>query len=105
MQLYLLLLPVLYLFVSYISIYKMNTIYSSVLRMVMGGLLILIVAIINLTVPPVAWWEFAVIVMLVGNVEITAFKYSKGDQKGVSLLNMMTLLIFVISTILTFVLY
>ncbi|MDY5060795.1 membrane stabilizing protein MspA [Staphylococcus simulans] len=105
MQLYLLLLPVLYLFVSYISIYKMNTIYSSVLRMVMGGLLILIVAMINLTVPPVAWWEFAVIVMLVGNVEITAFKYSKGDQKGVSLLNMMTLLIFVISTILTFVLY
>lgn len=105
MQLYLLLLPVLYLFVSYISIYKMNTIYSSVLRMVMGGLLILIVAMINLTVPPLAWWEFAVIVMLVGNVEITAFKYSKGDQKGVSLLNMMTLLIFVISTILTFVLY
>ena len=40
MQLYLLLLPVLYLFVSYISIYKMNTIYSSVLRMVMGGLLL-----------------------------------------------------------------
>ncbi|ERS94248.1 membrane stabilizing protein MspA [Staphylococcus simulans] len=105
MQLYLLLLPVLYLFVSYISIYKMNTIYSSVLRMVMGGLLILIVAMINLTVPPVAWWEFAVIVMLVGNVEITAFKYSKGDQKGVFLLNVMTLLIFVVSTILTFVLY
>ncbi|UXR53199.1 membrane stabilizing protein MspA [Staphylococcus simulans] len=105
MQLYLLLLPVLYLFVSYISIYKMNTIYSSVLRMVMGGLLILIVAMINLTVTPVAWWEFAVIVMLVGNVEITAFKYSKGDQKGVFLLNVMTLLIFVISTILTFVLY
>ncbi|PTJ24570.1 membrane stabilizing protein MspA [Staphylococcus simulans] len=105
MQLYLLLLPVLYLFVSYISIYKMNTIYSSVLRMVMGGLLILIVAMINLTVPPVAWWEFAVIVMLVGNVEITAFKYSKSDQKGVFLLNVMTLLIFVISTILTFVLY
>lgn len=105
MQLYLLLLPVLYLFVSYISIYKMNTIYSSVLRMVMGGLLILIVAMINLTVPPVAWWECAVIVMLVGNVEITAFKYSKGDQKGVFLLNVMTLLIFVISTILTFVLY
>ncbi len=73
--------------------------------MVMGGLLILIVAMINLTVPPVAWWEFAVIVMLVGNVEITAFKYSKGDQKGVFLLNVMTLFIFIISTILTFVLY
>ncbi|AMY06502.1 hypothetical protein CD149_03500 [Staphylococcus condimenti] len=105
MQLYLILLPVLYLFVSYISIFKMNTIYASILRMIMGVLLILVVAMSNLSAPLVAWWEFAVIVMLVGNVEITAFKYSKGDKKGVSILNMMTLFIFVISVILTLVVY
>ncbi|ANZ32745.1 membrane stabilizing protein MspA [Staphylococcus carnosus] len=105
MQLYLILLPVLYLFVSYISIFKMNTIYASILRMIMGVLLILVVAMSNLSAPLVSWWEFAVIVMLVGNVEITAFKHSKGDKKGVSILNMMTLLIFVISVILTLVVY
>jgi len=83
----------------------MNTIYASILRMIMGVLLILVVAMSNLSAPLVAWWEFAVIVMLVGNVEITAFKYSKGDKKGVSILNMMTLFIFVISVILTLVVY
>lgn len=105
MQLYMLLLPVLYLFVSFISIYKMHSVFSSILRMVMGVLLILVAAMTSLTVPPAAWWEFAVIVMLVGNVEITAFKYTKGDKKGVSILNMMTLFIFVISVILTFIVY
>lgn len=105
MQLYLILLPILYLFVSYISIYKMNTIYSSILRLVMGILLIFIVALTNLSVSAMAWWEFAVIVMLVGNVEITAFKFSKGDQKGVSILNMLTLLILIISIVLTFIVY
>lgn len=105
MQLYLILLPILYLFVSYISIYKMNTIYSRILRLVMGILLIFIVALTNLSVPAMAWWEFAVIVMLVGNIEITAFKFSKGDQKGVSILNMLTLLILIISIVLTFIVY
>ncbi|AYU55870.1 membrane stabilizing protein MspA [Staphylococcus debuckii] len=105
MQLYLILLPVLYLFVSYISIFKMKTIYATILRIIMGVLLILVVAMSNLSAPAASWWEFAVIVMLVGNVEITAFKYSKGDKKGVSILNVMTLFIFVISVILTLVVY
>ena len=47
----------------------------------MGVLLILVVAMSNLSAPAASWWKFAVIVMLVGNVEITAFKYSKGDKK------------------------
>lgn len=71
----------------------------------MGVLLIFIVALTNLSVPAMAWWEFAVIVMLVGNIEITAFKFSKGDQKGVSILNMLTLLILIISIVLTFIVY
>ena len=83
----------------------MKTIYATILRIIMGVLLILVVAMSNLSAPPASWWEFAVIVMLVGNVEITAFKYSKGDKKGVSILNAMTLFIFVISVILTLVVY
>ena len=40
MQLYLILLPILYLVVSYISIYKMPTIFTRILRIIMGILLL-----------------------------------------------------------------
>ncbi|MGS0651372.1 membrane stabilizing protein MspA, partial [Staphylococcus arlettae] len=43
MQLYLVLLPILYLIVSYISIYKMNTIFTRILRIIMALLLLFVV--------------------------------------------------------------
>ncbi|MCE5038669.1 membrane stabilizing protein MspA [Staphylococcus auricularis] len=105
MQLYLILLPILYLIVSYISIFKMNTIFTIILRIIMSVLLLFVVALSTLPFPLVNWWVVVVLVLLVGNVEITNFKYIKQDKKGVNILNMISVIIFVIYLILTLVLY
>ena len=90
MKLYLILLPVLYLIVSYI---------------VMGILLLFVVALTTLQFPKENWWVFVVLLLLVGNVEVTGFKELKDDKKGVSILNILSLLLFVIFIILIFILY
>ncbi|UEX90571.1 membrane stabilizing protein MspA [Staphylococcus ratti] len=104
MLIYFLLLPLLYLIVSYLSIFKMNSKFASVLRIIMAVILIFVIA-TSLTYHLMnTWWLFVVLLLLIGNVETTAFKFSKNDAKGVSILNMMTVLIFIIYTILTIVL-
>ena len=45
MLLYLILLPILYLIVAYISIFKMRSIFTRILRIIMGVLLLFVVAI------------------------------------------------------------
>ncbi|WP_145361901.1 membrane stabilizing protein MspA, partial [Staphylococcus epidermidis] len=75
--LYLILLPLLYLIVSYISIFKMNSIFTRILRIIMGILLLFVVAITTKQFPSENWWVFIVLLLLVGNVEVTAFKTLK----------------------------
>lgn len=104
MKLYLILLPVLYLIVSYISIFKMHSVITRILRIVMGILLLFVVALTTLQFPKENWWVFVVLLLLVGNVEVTGFKELK-DDKGVSILNILSLLLFVIFIILIFILY
>ena len=48
MKLYLLLLPILYLIVSYISIFKMHSIITRILRIIMGVLLLFVLAVTTL---------------------------------------------------------
>lgn len=103
MLIYFLLLPLLYLIVSYLSIFKMNLRLSSILRIILAILLIIVIASSLAYHTFSTWWLFIVLLLLIGNVEITAFKHSKNDEKGVHILNMMTVLIFVIYIILTFV--
>ncbi|WP_203592832.1 membrane stabilizing protein MspA, partial [Staphylococcus aureus] len=55
--------------------------------------------------PKENWWVFIVLLLLVGNVEVTGFKMLKKDLKGVNILNLMSLFIFVIYFILTIVLF
>ena len=81
MQLYLIFLPVLYLIVSYISIFKMNTIITRILRIIMSLLLLFVVAITTLSFPAINWWVFIVLLLIIGNVEITAFKNGKKTKK------------------------
>ena len=104
MQLYLIFLPVLYLIVSYISIFKMNTIITRILRIIMSLLLLFVVAITTLSFPAINWWVFIVLLLIIGNVEITAFKTAK-RPKAVQILNIMSVILFVIYVILTLVLY
>ena len=73
MKLYLILLPVLYLIVSYISIFKMHSVITRILRIVMGILLLFVVALTTLQFPKENWWVFVVLLLLVGNVEVTGF--------------------------------
>lgn len=77
MKLYLILLPLLYLIVSYISIFKMNSIFTRILRIIMAVLLLFVVAITTMQFPNENWWVFIVLLLLVGNVEVTAFKSLK----------------------------
>ncbi|MDG0843612.1 membrane stabilizing protein MspA [Staphylococcus equorum] len=105
MQLYLIFLPILYLIVSYISIFKMPTVITRILRIIMALLLLFVVAITTLSFPATNWWVFIVLLLIVGNVEITAFKNGKKDPKAIQILNIITVILFVVYAILVLVLY
>ncbi|HDF6762523.1 TPA: membrane stabilizing protein MspA [Staphylococcus aureus] len=105
MQFYLILLAILYLIVSFISIFKMEVVFTRILRIIMGVLLLFVLALTTMSFPKENWWVFIVLLLLVGNVEVTGFKMLKKDLKGVNILNLMSLLIFVIYFILTIVLF
>lgn len=83
----------------------MNSIFTRILRIIMGVLLLFVVAITTLQFPAENWWVFIVLLLLVGNVEVTAFKSLKNDYKGVSILNILSIILFIIYIILTFVMY
>ena len=105
MQFYLILLAILYLIVSFISIFKMEVVFTRILRIIMGVLLLFVVALTTMSFPKENWWVFIVLLLLVGNVEVTGFKMLKKDLKGVNILNLMSLFIFVIYFILTIALF
>ncbi|HHO5766381.1 TPA: membrane stabilizing protein MspA [Staphylococcus aureus] len=105
MQFYLILLAILYLIVSFISIFKMEVVFTRILRIIMGVLLLFVLALTTMSFPKENWWVFIVLLLLVGNVEVTVFKMLKKDLKGVNILNLMSLFIFVIYFILTIVLF
>lgn len=104
MQFYLILLAILYLIVSFISIFKMEVVFTRILRIIMGVLLLFVLALTTMSFPKENWWVFIVLLLLVGNVEVTGFKMLK-RCKGVNILNLMSLFIFVIYFILTIVLF
>ncbi|HDT6337454.1 membrane stabilizing protein MspA [Staphylococcus aureus] len=105
MQFYLILLAILYLIVSFISIFKMEVVFTRILRIIMGVLLLFVLALTTMSFPKENWWVFIVLLLLVGNVEVIGFKMLKKDLKGVNILNLMSLFIFVIYFILTIVLF
>lgn len=105
MLVYLLLLPILYLAVGYITIFKMNTTFSRILRIIMAILLLFVCAFTTVYYNSSAWWAFVVLLMLVANVEVTGFKQLKKDQKGVAILNGITVMVGIIYIILAIVLY
>lgn len=105
MQFYLILLAILYLIVSFISIFKMEVVFTRILRIIMGVLLLFVLALTTMSFTKENWWVFIVLLLLVGNVEVTGFKMLKKDLKGVNILNLMSLFIFVIYFILTIVLF
>ena len=83
----------------------MNSIFTRILRIIMAVLLLFVVAITTMQFPNENWWVFIVLLLLVGNVEVTAFKSLKNDVKGVNILNILSIGLFVIYIILTLILY
>ena len=61
----------------------MKSMFVHILRLIMGILLLFVVAITTIQFPSENWWVFVVLLLLVGNVEVTAFKALKNDYKGV----------------------
>lgn len=69
MQFYLILLAILYLIVSFISIFKMEVVFTRILRIIMGVLLLFVLALTTMSFPKENWWVFIVLLLLVGNVK------------------------------------
>lgn len=55
----------------------MKSMFVHILRLIMGILLLFVVAITTIQFPSENWWVFVVLLLLVGNVEVTAFKALK----------------------------
>ena len=68
----------------------MKSMFVHILRIIMGILLLFVVAITTIQFPSENWWVFVVLLLLVG---------------GVSILNIISIIIFVIYIILTFTMY
>ena len=83
----------------------MHSIITRILRIIMGVLLLFVLAVTTLQFPLENWWVFIVLALLVGNVEVTAFKELKHDTKAVSILNILSVILFIIYVILTFIMY
>lgn len=83
----------------------MHSIITRILRIIMGVLLLFVLAVTTLQFPTENWWVFIVLALLVGNVEVTAFKELKHDTKAVSILNILSVILFIIYVILTFIMY
>ncbi len=81
MQFYLILLAILYLIVSFISIFKMEVVFTRILRIIMGVLLLFVLALTTMSFPKENWWVFIVLLLLVGNVKVTGFKMLKKDLR------------------------
>ncbi|GGI01095.1 MULTISPECIES: membrane stabilizing protein MspA [Mammaliicoccus] len=99
----LLLFTLIYLIISYLSIFQLHTMLTQALRFIMGLMLIVFLGSIVIGFATQIWWILAVLVCLVINIEITAFKYRIKDKKAVKLLNYMTIFILVIYVILLFI--
>ena len=66
--------------VSYCELYqyfKMKSMFVHILRIIMGILLLFVVAITTIQFPSENWWVFVVLLLLVGNVEVTLLKHLK----------------------------
>ncbi|MCJ0955444.1 MULTISPECIES: membrane stabilizing protein MspA [Mammaliicoccus] len=101
----LLLFTIIYLIISYLSIYQLHTMLTQALRFIMGLMLIVFLGSIVFSFAMQTWWILAVLVCLVINVEITAFKYRIKDQKAIQLLNYMSIFILIIFAILLFIVF
>lgn len=99
----LLLFTIIYLIISYLSIYQLHTMLTQALRFIMGLMLIVFLGSIVFGFAIQIWWIVAVLVCLVINIEITAFKYRINDKKATKLLNYMTIFILIIYVILLFI--
>ena len=76
MQFYLILLAILYLIVSFISIFKMEVVLLN-FENYYGCVVIIRLSINDDEFSKENWWVFIVLLLLVGNVEVTGFKMLK----------------------------
>jgi hypothetical protein len=94
-----------YLLVSYVSIYQYNVRMTRILRMILGISLLLFAFSILLGVTPTSWWAILLVLALVMNIEITSFKYKLHDDKGLLILNLFTLMLSVLIIVVSLFIY
>lgn len=94
-----------YLLVSYVSIYQYNVRMTRILRMILGISLLLFAFSILLRVTPTSWWAILLVLALVMNIEITSFKYKLHDDKGLLILNLFTLMLSVLIIVVSLFIY
>lgn len=94
-----------YLLVSYVSIYQYNIRMTRILRMILGISMLLFAFSILLRVTPTSWWAILLVLALVMNIEITSFKYKLHDDKGLLILNLFTLMLSVLIIVVSLFIY
>lgn len=105
MTLLLTLYLLIYLVVSYMTIYRFNLSITRILRMVFGIAILFFASSILMGVTPNSWWVLTLVLALVINIEITAFKFKRHDIKGLQILNTFTVMLTLLIIILTFYIY
>ncbi|UTH13998.1 membrane stabilizing protein MspA [Macrococcus equipercicus] len=85
-----------YLLVSYLSIYQYSIRLTRILRIILSIGLLLFSFSLLVGITATSWWVFLLVLALVINIEITAFKHRINDQKGVLILHIFTLMLTVL---------
>ncbi|KAA1039668.1 hypothetical protein ERX35_006225 [Macrococcus equipercicus] len=85
-----------YLLVSYLSIYQYSIPLTRILRIILSIGLLLFSFSLLVGITATSWWVFLLVLALVINIEITAFKHRINDQKGVLILHIFTLMLTVL---------
>lgn len=103
MSLLVILYLALYLIVSYLSIYRFNMKITQILRIIFGIGIFLFLTSAFMFLGFKGYLIISLVFFLIANVEITAFKHSRNDQKALLILNMFTVAITLLIIISSFV--
>lgn len=82
-----------YLVMSYTTIYRFTFPITMYLRIVFAFVLMLFAGTILIGVTTTSWWIVVLVLALIINIEILAFKHKIHDNKAVKILNIFTALL------------
>ncbi|WP_260846392.1 membrane stabilizing protein MspA, partial [Staphylococcus saprophyticus] len=80
----------------YITIFTIHTIITPIFPIIMPFLLLFLLPITTLSFPPINSSLFIIFLLLLPNLQITPFKHTNKHQKPLQILNIITIILFII---------